>query len=131
MNFKQYYTFVKSTGFLPGFNCPIMAEPFMDIARQWYGEKLVIPTLRINNYENKDSRTLSYLELSDSDLDALQQFISDSLRFNVVALTDNEALELAKQFSPARVETHDGQTWTYADYAFDVNNVLYQTITIS
>ena len=95
----------------------------------YYQQYLTIEVQKIADYLNIDQRHISYAIFDEANLQKFQDFIGECTDFNLGILTIDEALNLAKQLSPAR--TIKNKVWitkTLSDYFINQQGLLEHTI---
>ena len=126
---KQYVTY---TPYL-GFNTTDLYNVYVDLSSfyrytDYYNEYITITDQKIRHYEFTDYRLICRIEFDDANLAKFQDFLGESADFELEPLLIDEALDLARAFSPAR--TVKNETMILKTFSEYINNegVLEQTI---
>lgn len=126
---KQYVTYKPYLGF----DTTNLFNVYVDLSsfyryEEYYDDFITIANQKIKHYQFTDFRIICRIEFDEANLAKFQDFLGECADFELEPLTINEALDLAKIFSPARtVKNETMVSKTFSEYV-NTDGVLVQTI---
>ena len=129
---KQYITYNTEVAF----NTTMLLQCFADIRdfyryKEYYNSYITITDQIIKDtVSGCNQRILSRVDFDDTNLQKFNDFIAEcGMNFNIQEVTINNALILAKAYSPARtIKDQDFRTKVISEYVINGNGILEQVI---